>query len=277
MKPTKAIRLFLFISSIVSSSWLAAQTVTIPFTFSGTSPVAFQMDSYGNLSSLGTFGIGTFSLTGAGTRMFWYSGKAAFRGGHLDNRDAHYWDDSNIGDYSFAFGQDVEATGLASVALGGGGATGSESVTMFGEAEGDHSVALEGGESDGVSSVAIGYAFAEGDYSFAEGVYTFAYGASSIAYGDDVSAIGNSSTAFGFSTLATSYNSFVIGENNVGGGNPTSWVTTDPLFEIGNGTESTTSDALVVYKNGNMQAQGTIRCSPGGDISMGSFTAGTHP
>ena len=64
--------------------------------------------------------------------------------------------------------------------------------------------------------------------------------------------------------------------------NLTSWVPTDPLFEIGNGGNSWTgnpnavnsSDALVVYKNGDTAVQGTVTAptfvttAPAGDIPM---------
>ena len=75
----------------------------------------------------------------------------------------------------------------------------------------------------------------------------------------------------GYQTTANSLNSFVIGTYNVGaystGTGPlageTNWVNTDPLFEIGNGTSSTPSDALVVYKNGTSAFQGTITAKAG--------------
>jgi hypothetical protein len=44
-----------------------------------------------------------------------------------------------------------------------------------------------------------------------------------------------------------------VGRYNVGGGNATSWIDTDPIFEIGNGTGiSTRSNAITVLKNGNV-------------------------
>ena len=124
-----------------------SQAQTIPFTFAGTSPVAFQMDSYGNLSSLGTFGTGTFSLTGAGTRMFWYPGKAAFRAGYVSGTQ---WNDVSIGNYSVAFGANNTASGSYSFALG-----------SYNQATGVDSVAI------GSSASATGnFSFAQGDYSY---------------------------------------------------------------------------------------------------------------
>ena len=83
--------------------------------------------------------------------------------------------------------------------------------------------------------------------------------------------------------------SFVIGAYNLGGGegDENTWVATDPLFEVGNGTSySTPSDALEVLKNGNTIVSGTLSVSgtsntvlinPAGDLSMGEFTNGPQP
>jgi hypothetical protein len=54
-------------------------------------------------------------VEGAGTRMMWYPGKAAFRAGQVSNTQ---WDDANIGLFSSAFGQDVRALGDHSFAQG---------------------------------------------------------------------------------------------------------------------------------------------------------------
>lgn len=149
-----------------------------------------------------------------------------------------------------------------------------------------------------------------GNFSFATGWATNAYGQGSIALGGATSASGMYSTSSGYGSTASgnyssasglytntsSYASFVIGQNNLGTGSDgsasstTSWVATDPLFEIGNGTITgaygwalgTPSDALVVYKNGNTTVGGTLSVSgttasafagpvnvaPGGDIPM---------
>jgi hypothetical protein len=124
------------------------------------------------------------------------------------------------------------------------------------------------------------------------GEITTASGYASTASGHYTTASGVNSTATGYETTAGARLSFVIGTFNLGlnstGGsaNATTWEPTDPLFEIGNGGDgygdgnpaaSGPLDAFVVYKNGNVQAQGTMRCSPGGDLSMGSYTTGTAP
>lgn len=90
----------------------------------------------------------------------------------------------------------------------------------------------------------------------------------SFSFGSDTFATGSYTTAYGANTSAQSYFSFVLGTYNVGGGSKTTWVATDPIFEIGNGTSSTPSDAMVVYKNGNAILQGVLQVAPGGDIPM---------
>jgi hypothetical protein len=286
----------------------------------GTSPTTFEVDADGLLSATGTFGTGTLSLSGTGTRMFWYPGKAAFRAGTpLDDS----WDDVNIGLYSVAFGSGTTASGNYSAALGynaNASGTGSFATGVSTIASGNYSTASGlGASAYGNYSTASGYfsyagngAFAVGSHTDAAGAYStasgyyssalgycsvasgdgdlasggnaFAFGSNSIASGVDSMAVGifntasgYSSTALGANTSATAFESFSVGAWNIGGGNPTSWVSTDPLFEVGNGASSTPSDALVVYKNGVVAVHKEIRVSAGGDLSMGSFTAGTAP
>jgi hypothetical protein len=169
----------------------------------------------------GTFGSGwTEPNLGAGTRMLWYPRKAAFRAGGASGTD---WDNDSIGDFSVSFGFNTKASGYASVALG------------------DNAKAI------GFNSLAFGYE-------------TKAIGVNSTAFGYETKAISIHSTAFGFRTTTTSINSFVIGQYNIGGGNSTNWVDTDPLFEIGNGTSVLTlSNAFEVKKNGNTIVGGTLK------------------
>jgi len=280
----------------------------------GTTPYTFEVDSNGLLSATGSYGTGTLSLSGAGTRMFWYPSKAAFRAGYLDSgtlltpNTPNYWNDSNIGAYSIAFGKDTEASGEGSIAMGEySTATGLDSVAI-GQARATDYNAIAIGSSDalGYGATALGWSSANAEYSFAgnqstaNGIASTAigYGNTTSGYGSNAfgiftSASGYYSTASGFYVNATSYSSFVTGFYNLGtnssgaAASATTWIPTDPLFEVGNGGLSssglgnpaltTRSDAFVVYKNGNAQVQGTLRCSPGGDLSMGNFTAGTAP
>jgi len=70
----------------------------------------------GGILAKGEFGSGkALTTSGQGTRMFWYPRKAAFRAGYVTN---DYWDDANIGNYSFGFGYDNRAEGDHSFAIG---------------------------------------------------------------------------------------------------------------------------------------------------------------
>jgi hypothetical protein len=112
------------------------------------------------------------------------------------------------------------------------------------------SSATRGATGDG--SIAMGQeTTASSDGSTAMGILTIASSISSVAMGNRTTASGFISTAMGFNTKAESYTSTAIGRYNVGGGDPTSWVSTDPLFEIGNGSSTTSNNALTVLKNGN--------------------------
>jgi hypothetical protein len=143
-------------------------------------------------------------------------------------------------------GSSVVATGTNSVALGyittaSGG---------FSAAMGNQSVASGG------SSTAMGYKNnASGNWSTAMGGLTVASGVASTAMGIYTVASGYSSTAMGYTTTAASYDEVVIGQYNALGASTSAlgWVTTDPLFEIGIGSTTTsTADAMAVLKNGNV-------------------------
>ena len=77
-----------------------------------------------------------------------------------------------------------------------------------------------------------------------------------MVFGADSTAIGNYSLALGMSLVTNSYMSTAIGSGNIGSGNPTSWVETDPLFEAGNAmwgaweTPENKSNAITTLKNG---------------------------
>ena len=61
------------------------------------------------------FETGGIPIEGAGTRMMWYPEKASFRSGHVTGTA---WDNTNVGYYSFAAGEDVRASGSNSTAFG---------------------------------------------------------------------------------------------------------------------------------------------------------------
>jgi hypothetical protein len=131
--------------------------------------------------------------------------------------------------------------------------------------------------------------------------FSTASGYYSTAIGNHNTSSGYFSTAAGHNTTTSVYDCFVIGTFNKGTsstGEPTSsnsWQPNDPLFEIGNGgngqtgqwaygwptyvagegwtvagdpSKNYTSDALVVYKNGDVTAGGVMKCQPSSDIPM---------
>jgi hypothetical protein len=261
---------------------------TLPFDLtggSGSTAVDFELRLDGSIVEKG---YGTSTLTNADLQansvFIWYSPQSALRAGTYSTETA-----SSIGQGSVAFGLGCFAPGAAGFAAG----TGSNASAL-------NAVALGRYDYGGYCSTAIGqnnsataaWTCAIGGYgntassSFATamGGATLASGVGSTSTGWASVASGEYAATFNFTTAAQAYDSAAFGQFNSGGGNATSWVATDPLFEIGNGTSSSaTSDALVVYKNGNTTVQGTlaahtgVRCAPGGDLSMGTFTAGTAP
>ncbi|MDC0231026.1 tail fiber domain-containing protein, partial [Aureispira] len=95
---------------------------------------------------------------------------------------------------------------------------------------------------------------ATGNYSFASGRKTEASGLSSVAMGLNSVASGKSSVAMGHSTKARSYGETAIGLYNTDytPGSTTNSNSNDRLFVVGNGTSTTLSNALIIYKDGRM-------------------------
>ncbi len=90
----------------------------------------------------GFSGAGAIPATGAGTRLMWYPGKAAFRAGNVDGTE---WDDRQIGLYSTAFGSGTTASAINTVAFGRGTTASGNVATAFGSntiASGDNSTAM---------------------------------------------------------------------------------------------------------------------------------------
>jgi len=185
-----------------------------------------ELNNDGAILAIGTYDSGwTEPNLGAGTRLLWYPRKAAFRAGYVSGTQ---WDNANIGDYSVAMGYDTKASGSYSTAMG--------YVTT---ASGVYSMAMGG------AATASGY------FSMAMGSQTTASGYLSTTRGLWVTASGDYSTAVGQHLTVQAYNSLAIGRYNVGGGTTDSWVSTDPLFEIGIGTSDTDrANALTVLKSG---------------------------
>ncbi|MEJ2218655.1 MAG: tail fiber domain-containing protein [Gemmatimonadota bacterium] len=246
----------------------------------------------GSFLATGAFQSGTTvppPASGAGTRMMWYPEKAAFRAGYVSGNE---WDAGNVGYYSAAFGAGTTASGGGSATFGenttasgafavatgsfttaaGMGSTASGYTAQaigaysaasgyYASASGDYSTAFGANASaSGEASVAFGNAAAAtGDRSMAVGEATTASGYGAIAFGLNTTASGGLSAALGYTTVAQAYGSLVIGQYNVVEGTPTSWAGSDPLFVAGSGTSTTVrSNALTLYKNGNLTIAGTL-------------------
>jgi hypothetical protein len=177
---------------IDSSGNVGINTTTPEFKLSLGSSTA---SSDGSLMAKGYGTVGTdgdtLTTTGAGTRMFWYPKKAAFRAGYVNGTQ---WNDANIGLYSVAMGQGTSASGVNSVHIGGAG----------NGAQGDNSTVL------GWNNGAIGsYSTAIGTGAYAGAIGAMAHGWQAAAnssysqvFGNNVNVNGNNSMAFGagFST-----------------------------------------------------------------------------
>lgn len=173
-----------------------------------------RLTTGGALWASGNITTGVAPTSGAGTRMMWIPSKAAFRAGSVSTSGSTFWDDANIGLNSVAFGANTKASGDYSVAFG--------SATL----------------ASGAGSVAFG------SLNNASGMISFVNGVLSTASGDY-------STAFGWGATAQPFASFVVGRYNVITGATDSWIDTDPLFVIGNGSSDiTTKNAMTVLKNG---------------------------
>lgn len=195
-------------------------------------------------------------VSGAGTRMMWYPGKAAFRVGNVSGTQ---WNKDSIGTYSFAAGRNTRAIGEHSFAMGfnsrASGAT-SMAVGFNAVASGGGGIALGvGAAASNVSSVAIGEnAKSAGIYSVAIGFYADARGYASHAFGVDALAKGTAASAHGAHTQANGaastvvgiYNDTIVGQQSLVNSNT-------PLFVVGNGDDfDERSNAITILKNGNI-------------------------
>ncbi|GAA5126810.1 hypothetical protein JIN84_09410 [Luteolibacter yonseiensis] len=241
-------------------------------------------------------GKGTYSATpsllttdqGAGARLLWYASKAAFRAGEVYGTQ---WNESNIGwtsaafgystqasgSSSFALGTQTVASGVASAALGGSSVASNDNTLATGSntiASGEASATFgSGSTATNENDLAMGTAtLASGGSAMAAGRSSVASGYASAAFGRTTVASGWYSMSSGSQTIAQAFSSQATGSLNLGGGSTSAWVPTDPIFEIGNGnplvTPAVRSNALTVYKNGNVAVKGVLTCAPGGDIPM---------
>ena len=185
---------------------------------------------------------GPTPASGAGVRMMWYPDKAAFRAGYVSST---HWDQDSIGIHSVAIGLNTKARGNYSTAFGAGTTARGSISTAFGN----------GSVASGSNSTAMGsITLASGSGSTAMGSGTDATGTSSLSMGSFTIARGTGSTSMGIQTIARSYASVAIGRfNDTTATSTTGWISTDPIFTVGNGAGHTDrSNAFYVRKDGRV-------------------------
>ena len=150
----------------------------------------FHIGGFGALDGIlvtGNHGQGqNLNISGPGTRMLFYPKKSAFRAGRVTGNQ---WDNSQIGDYSLAFGLNSEASSVASSAWGQSTIASGDKSTAWGTQT----------EASGLESTAWG------SFTVASGVKSTAWGNDTEASGinqqlgvDNTEASGLLSTAWGF-------------------------------------------------------------------------------
>jgi hypothetical protein len=115
---TSALALALVLASAASTALHAQAPTDSLLAVSYGDSSRFRVNVNGTAFFGGTYNSGATNgapVSGSGTRMFWYPGKAAFRAGGIDGTQ---WDDANIGLYSVAMGQNVRALGDNAIAVG---------------------------------------------------------------------------------------------------------------------------------------------------------------
>ncbi len=255
-------------------------------------PLSLFHEDEGNFLVTGTYGSGNaIEVSGAGTRLFFNPKKAAFRAGYVSGTN---WDDTNIGNYSFAAGNDCKANNLGAVAIGQNNWAFGQNTVALGiqdTASGDEAFAMGGANNaSGNFAVTIGYKntssnratfalgesnTASGNRSVALGLANLASGSNSIAVNSTDTASGNNTFASGTNNKAPSYGETVMGVNAVisTAVSSTSFNTADKLFTIGNGSSSLYSQSRST-ENVGLDNISVIEFAANGDIWTGSADSG---
>lgn len=229
-----------YVDSVVSASatattfddTLLSNLYTNGFLVSADGTTGIKMYSNGTLVDTGSYGSGnTLSVSGAGTRMFWYPRSAAFRAGKVTGTQ---WDISSIGSYSSAFGIDNTANATASVAFGNTDTASGQNSFVAGsgsKSSGNGSTSFGStNQSTGVGSFAAGTnskstswgSVTLGIYNTASNTASVAMGSSNIASGQYAFALGHQANATGDNSVAIGYNvstnnqagSFILGDSS---------------------------------------------------------------
>jgi hypothetical protein len=241
-----------------SAPMLAAQDSVFVASAAGVNLLRLNNDA--GLVVRGTAETGSIPATGAGVRMMWYPTKWAFRAGQVVsesmNAAGSYWDDSNVGLGSAAFGKNTRAGGDHSFAANlYTNASGDESVALGNNAtaSGDRALTFNGTAS-AVGAVAIGSgAQATNDDALALGPSSIAGGLASITLGPSI-ANGNFGVAIGLQNSASGQFSVAIGKN-------ARTANRQGAIVIGDAAASFSSDSVYATANNQfvLRAAGGIR------------------
>jgi hypothetical protein len=163
---------------------------------------------------------GATPASGAGTRMMWVPAKSAFRAGYVNGIQ---WNDSNIGEYSFAAGANATVRGEGSSGFGSTPYVTGDYSTAFGyncSVNGDYAVAFgKNTNARGYASTVFGFQCeASGSYATCGGTGSEAEGSYSTCIGSNCYTEGIASVALGGGTTATGNYSFAAGYNCEAGG-----------------------------------------------------------
>ncbi|MET0397459.1 MAG: tail fiber domain-containing protein [Longimicrobiaceae bacterium] len=210
---TRTLLIAAALSALVASAARAQSDSVFAVNAGGTNLLRLNTDA--GLVVRGTASTGDIPATGEGVRMMWFPARWAFRAGKVDSFGSTYWDLSNVGSGSAAFGENTRARGNNSFATGlTTTASGNESIALgnSGTASGERALAFNGTAS-GVGAVAIGSgAQATNDDGIAMGPSSIAGGLAAIVLGPSI-ANGNFGVAIGLQNSASGQFSVAIGKN----------------------------------------------------------------
>jgi hypothetical protein len=205
--------------------------------------------------------LGTWSFaTGHNTEASGQSSTSIGLGNVSSGIAAVSFGSSNIssGDYSTSFGLSTKAVGVTATSMGFETiANGLISTSMGNKtsAEGVASISMGNRtRASGNNATSMGHnTSASGLNATSMGYQTSATNISTTSMGENSLANGRVATCIGSYLVANAAYSTILGRYNVISGDLESYVSTDPLFVVGNGmTETSRNNALTLLKNGNL-------------------------
>lgn len=196
-------------------------------------------------------GVGnTVTISGEGTRLMWIPDKAAFRAGYINGTQ---WDETSIGAYSSAFGQNNTAGGANAMSFGNGNTINGDNAVGIGRSNNLNSTSADDsvgiGRSNSVStadSVAIGLSNTIGtsNQGYALGWANNISGNLGFGIGDQNFVSVTDGYAFGRANVVDT-NSYAMA---LGFSNSVSGVGTTANWAIGTSNGVTASDAFAIGK-----------------------------